>query len=115
MSARLHVTVDPDAVSPSKAIAAAARSAPLLVLTHRAFSDLAAELGGDDEAVRHISRVATNTGRPIGTNLLTGPKTSSTLFIPPKGWTSERLTGWVAGHHAELEDAFGAASIRRPA
>jgi hypothetical protein len=57
--------------------------------------------------------VATNVNRPIAANLETGDGTSSTVFISPKGWSEERLSGWVAGHHDVLEEAFGPATVRR--
>ena len=110
MSRSLRVTIDSEAISPARAIAAAARSAPLLVLTARAYQDLADELGGDDAAVRAVLRIATNTGKPIGLNLPT-PDGSRTCFLAPKGWTSERLRGWVAGRHRELEQAFGPGAV----
>jgi hypothetical protein len=109
----LRITIDAARVSPAKAIAAAARATTLVVLTDRAFRELADELGGPDSASRHLLRVATNTGRPIAANLPTGDDTSTTVFIAPKGWTDERLQGWAAGHHDVLEEAFGPATIRR--
>ena len=72
MTRTARITINAETVSPSRVIAAAARGAPLLVVTHRAFRDLADELGGDEQAARHLCRVATNTGRPIAANLPTG-------------------------------------------
>ncbi len=115
MTRTARITIDSATVSPARAIAAAARSAPLLVVSHHAFNDLCAELGGEEPAARHLARVATNTGKPIAANLPTGEGTSTTVFISPKGWTPERLRGWVGGHHAELEAMFGAATIREGA
>ena len=112
MTRTARVTIDPATVSPARAIAAAARSAPLLVVSHRAFNDLCHELGDLDAAVRHLSRVATNIRRPIGVNMETGVDTSSTAFIAPRGWGRERLAGWVGGHHAEIEEMFGQATVR---
>src|SRR5688572_2600423 len=105
MTSSLHLMIDPTTLSAARAVSAAARSAPLLVVTHHAFTDLAHELGGDEQAARHLARVATNTGRPIAANLPTG-EGSTTVFIAPKGWTPERLRGWVAGKHVELEAMF---------
>ena len=34
------------------------------------------------------------------------------VFISPKDWTYERLRGWAAGRHQELESMFGAATGR---
>lgn len=108
MSRCLHVTLAPAAVKPSRAIAQAARLSPLLVLTHRTFNDLAAELGSDHAAMRHLLRVSGNVGRPIGCNFETGTG-SRTVFLAPHSWTPERLQGWVAGKHQEIADAFGPA------
>jgi len=40
-------------------------------------------------------------------NLPSGPDTSSTVFLGPKGWTEERVMGWGAGHHETLEASEG--------
>jgi hypothetical protein len=109
MTSTARVTIDAERVPPSKALAVLARSVPLLVVTHRAY----AELGGEDAAVRHLARVATDVGKPIAVNLPTGPEASTSVFVGPKGWSEERLAGWAAGHHAELEAAFGSATVRR--
>jgi hypothetical protein len=114
MNRTLRLTVDSDSVSPSRSIATAARLSPLLVLTHRALADLERELGSYEAAARHLYCVATNVGRPIGVNCPT-PDGSRTMFVPPRGWTQERLTDWVAGHHEQLEAQFGAAEIVKEA
>jgi hypothetical protein len=106
-----RITIDAEQVRPSRAIAVAARSAPLLVLSHRAFSDLADELGDHDAAIRQVLRIATNAGKPIGINLPTADGDSQTVFLAPRGWSDERLRGWVAGHHEALESEFGMATI----
>jgi hypothetical protein len=106
----MHVTIDPTTVSPAKALAVAARSSPLLVVTCRAFDDLSAELGDGDAAVRHLLRVATNTGRPVAVNLEGDDGDSTTCFLAPRGWSSERLAGWAAGHHEAIEAMFGTAT-----
>lgn len=110
------LTVDAARVSPSRALARLARAAaysggPLVVVTGRAYGELIAELGGDDAAVQYLARVVTGTSRPIAVNLPTGPDTSTTLFVSPKGWSQERLAGWAAGRHQELEAAFGPATV----
>ena len=110
MSGTLRVTVDSAAVSLSKALAASARLAPLLVITHRAFADLAEELGGYEQAVRYLLKVATTAGKPIGVNALTGPDGSRTWFVAPMSWSREKAAGWIAAYHAELERAFGDAT-----
>jgi hypothetical protein len=48
MSRTARITINAETISPARAIAMAARSAPLLIVSHRAFRDLADELGGMD-------------------------------------------------------------------
>jgi len=103
----MTVTADPAAVSIAAAIRSAARLAPLLIVSGRAFRDLTAELGSPEAAAAFLLALAEDLGRPIGLNLPTGLDTSSTAFIPPRSWSAERLQGWVAGHHQELEQQFG--------
>ena len=117
MTRTATIAVDPGAISPSKALAAVARAAayaggPPVVVTHRAYADLVAELGSEDAAVRYLVKVAGNTRRPIAVNLPTGPETSATVFVAPKGWSDERLRGWAAGHHEALQAMFGPATVR---
>ena len=105
----LTVTTSPDTLSTSKAISAAAQVAPLLILTARAFNDLAHELGSDTAAMRHLLRVSETVNKPIGCNFPT-PEGSRTAFVAPRSWTQERLRGWVGGHHEHIVDAFGPAT-----
>ncbi len=104
------IAVDAGAVSVARSIAAAARLAPLLVITHRSLADLADELGGYEQAARRLLTIATNAGKPIGVNAPTGPDSSRTWLVSPKDWTQEKAAGWIAAHHAELERAFGDAT-----
>jgi len=112
------IAIDAERVSPARSLAALARlsardGSSLVVVTGRAYGELVDELGGDDAAARHLARVATNVGRPLAVNLPTGADTSRTIFVAPRGWSEERLAGWAAGRHAELEAAFGPASVVR--
>ena len=104
------VTIDAATVSPSKALAATARLAPLAVVTGRAYGEMLAELGDAEAVIAHLVRVATNVGKPLAVNLPSGPDTSSTVFLGPKGWSDERVMGWGAGHHEALERQFGPAT-----
>ncbi len=103
------LTIDADHISPSRSIAALARAAgrTLVVVTGRSYADLVDELGGDEAAARQLIEIATATGRPIAVNFETGAETSTTVFVSPRGWSSDRLAGWAAGRHAELEATFG--------
>ena len=106
----LTITVDPRATGLAASIRAAAEVSPLLCLSTRAFGDLAAELGGYSAAAAYLLELAEEIGHPIAVNLVTVDDESSTVFVAPKNWTEERLAGWAAGHHQELEAAFGPVS-----
>jgi hypothetical protein len=112
MTRTAHITINDATVSTAKAIMAAARTGPLVILTGRAWTELRAELGGSDAAMRHLLRVAENVGTPIGVNFETGEDTSSSAFLAPRSWTQERLRGWIAGHHEVIETIFGKARVR---
>jgi hypothetical protein len=112
LSRSLRVSIDPATVSPARAIAATARTGPLVCLTGRAFRDLADELGGTVRAMRHLMWVSENVNKPIAVNFPTGGEASRTVFLAPRSWTPERLRGWVAGHHEALEAMFGTARVR---
>jgi hypothetical protein len=107
LSDAARLLVDGDSVSISAAVQAAAQAAPFLVVTGRAVGDLARELGSMDAATRWLATVAEQNKRPIGVNLPAPDGSSQTAFIAPRDWTQERLQGWVAGRHAELEAEFG--------
>ena len=107
------MTVDPSSVSVAASIRVAAEAAPLLVITGRALADLARELGSMDAAGRYLCTLAEEIGHPIGVNGPTSAASSSTAFISPRSWSPERLQGWIAGRHQELEDAFGDATHAR--
>jgi hypothetical protein len=106
-----RVTINADTVKPSKAITAAATMAPLLILTGRSLLDLERELGSWDAAGRFLLKLAETVGKPIGVNAPTGPDSSRTMFLAPRSWSPERLKGWVAGHHSDVEAMFGAATL----
>jgi hypothetical protein len=111
------LSIDPARVRVARSIASLARASardggPLVCVTGRALVDLADELGSYDAAARRLLTIATNVGRPLAVNCPTGPDRSQTMFVAPKDWTDERLRGWVAGRHAELEAMFGAAAVR---
>lgn len=97
--------------SVARSIAATARLGRLIILTHRPLGDLIDELGSLEAAFRHLHRVSENANRPIGVNVPSGEGTSRTVFIAPRAWTTERLQGWIAGHHQEIEAAFGPATV----
>ncbi len=81
-----------------------------VVLTYRAFAQLARELGGGSAAWAFIGRVAAESGKPVFANgpRQDGAEGSQTVAIAPPSWTQERLTGFCAGLKDELAEAFGA-------
>ena len=116
MTRAATVMVDAERVSIARSLTVLARASardngPLVVVSHRAYADLAAELGGHDRAARRLLRIATNVGRPLAVNIPTADG-SRTVVVGPKGWTQERTAGWVAARHEGLEAVFGAATVR---
>src|SRR6266511_3168807 len=88
------------------------RAGAFCALTPSAFADLATELGGPERASQWLLRQATKANQPIAMNFPTtldpcGP--STTVCISPAGWASDRLRGWIAVRHDQLEAAFGEA------
>jgi hypothetical protein len=107
MGPTLTITADPRAISMAESIRRLAGTTPLFLVSHRAFRDLARELGSADRAARHIAEVAVATGKPILVNQPTGGGRSATIAVAPPTWTEEKLQGWIAGHHQVLERQFG--------
>ena len=110
MTRTMRVTADASKVSMAASIRAVASAAPLFVIGVRALGDLAAELGSMDAATTFLLGVAESLNKPIGVNLPGVDGASKTAFLAPRHWGEERLQGWIAGHHAELEVAFGTVS-----
>jgi hypothetical protein len=112
MSSALRVTVDTGRLKPTAVLRTAAEAGTTVGLTHRMLRDLEAELGGMEPAVEWLVELVTMTGRPVFVNLPTA-EGSTTVALAPKGWGSERLTGYVGGLKDELESMYGPATIRR--
>jgi hypothetical protein len=85
---------------------------PLLTLGAGAYADLERECGSTEHTVRWLAALATQHGRVIGVNLPTGPDTSSTVLIPPAGWSRARVHAAVAAAQPSLAAAFGPATVR---
>lgn len=91
------------------AIEAGIANSRLTVVTYATIRRLAAEINGDTSAaVRVLYQLAEKHDRPVGLNYPTGPGTTRTAFLPPPGWSPERLAGYVAGQHENLTAQFGA-------
>jgi hypothetical protein len=96
-------------------IALQAESAPTVVLTAASLGQLSRELKGYRRAVRYLADLATECNRPIGMHA-EHASGGRTVFIPPRHWTPERLAGWIAGRHADIEAQFGSiAGLERSA
>jgi hypothetical protein len=107
VTATMRIAVDPAAVSMAEAIGRLSGAVPLFLVSHRAFRDLAAELGGWGRAADFLRELGEANDRPLAVTVEAGAGASRTAFIAPKHWTSERLLGWVAGHHELLERELG--------
>ena len=108
MSTTARMLVDPTAVSMAATIRTAAHAAPCLVIQQHALVDRATELGGMEAAAGFLLTITEELDKPIGVNVAIDADRSSTTFLAPGHWAPERLSGWVAGHHVELEAQFGA-------
>jgi hypothetical protein len=85
----------------------AANTDATAVVSAATFSYLRRDCGSNKRALNWLADLAAETGKPIALNLPDGPDRSVTTFISPPGWTAERLQGYIAGRHAELEAALG--------
>ena len=110
MTHTLHVTIDADTLSPSATLRATVGGQPSALVTERFFDALSAELGGSRAAAEFSVYIANKSGRPIGYNFSKGDGESRTVFMSPRGWSQERLSGYVAAHHEALEHLFGDAT-----
>jgi hypothetical protein len=61
-------------------------------------------------AGRFLLETAERIGRPLGVNVPTADGNSQSMLLAPRGWTQERLAGWVADHHEAIEAQFGPAT-----
>jgi hypothetical protein len=105
----LHATLDfgpPGAAGLAIRRAAEAGQATVVV-TAATFSYLKRDCGSEKRALRWLANLAAETGQPIALNLPDGPDRSVTTFISPPGWSEDRLKGFIAGRHAELEAVLG--------
>ncbi len=83
---------------------------PLVALTTNSFRDLLTELG-DERAtmtytMTYLIDESTKHAKPIAINL-EDKSGSKTIFIAPRDWSEERLSGWVATAKPALERHFG--------
>jgi hypothetical protein len=96
--------------SPSEIYAAMAAIVPadvLLVFGAGIVRELRQELRSIDAVGAWAVDLATRLRRPVMLNMPDRDGGSHTLTLSPPGWSQERLSGYIAGRHQELEEAFG--------
>lgn len=86
----------------SRTIERDAANIPLLVLDESQFERLVVELGTPWEALTWLAELAATVGHPIALHVA-----GLTTVLSPPAWSEDRLRGWIAPHHDELEEAFG--------
>lgn len=79
----------------------------MVVLGPGSALELRRELGSWEAVASWAADLVVRLGRPVLVNI-PERRGSRTIAIAP-GWSRDRLAGYVAGRHAELEEAFGAA------
>lgn len=89
------------------AIKATLRAGKPVLLTHRSWLLLIRESGGRQErALQFLMKQGGKANIPVLLNLEFDDGTSKTISLA-RGWTEERLAGYMAGLHQELEAEFG--------
>lgn len=71
------------------------------------YRQLRQELHSIEAVGQWAADLATRLDRPVLLNVPDRDGTSHTLTLAPKPWTTERLQGYIAGRHQELEELFG--------
>jgi hypothetical protein len=107
VSGSMRVTAASKAVSMRQVVTAAASTNALPALTWRGYLHLVSECGSHDRAIRFLSETATRCQRPIVVNVPREDGSSTSLAIPPKGWSQGRAAGWIATRREELAAEFG--------
>jgi hypothetical protein len=102
-----HFLVDDDLMAVAIRASALAQTQAITLLTNAALRQLESELGGMQLVVIWLSELANEAGKPVGLNLVVDDDHSQTVFLPPVGWSAEKLQAWVAARHEELEAEFG--------
>jgi hypothetical protein len=89
------------------AIRATLKAGKPVLLTTRAWRTLVAESGHRPErALAFLEKHGAEADKPVLLNLQNEDGTSQTVALA-RGWSQERLMGYVAGMHEELEAKFG--------
>jgi hypothetical protein len=86
---------------------ATAESVRMVAVTHRAWSHLRRDCGGDKRAAQWLASLATEAGKVVAVNFELKDGGSRTMFLAPKDWSEEKLRGYIGGLGEEVEAIFG--------
>lgn len=110
MSRTLHVCTNLRASdSPSRVYAELAVQMPanvLIALGPGIARELRQELHSWKRVAEWAADLAIRLDRPLLLNFPDRDGSSRSIVLAPN-WSKERLAGWIAGRHAEIEAAFG--------
>jgi hypothetical protein len=87
-----------------QAVDTALGACPLVVLTPRLVAQLEHECGGPEKLAAWVLKLVTRRRRPLAFH---DPEQGRTWCWSPPDWTPERLQGYLAAHHTELEATLG--------
>jgi hypothetical protein len=79
----------------------------LLALGPGIFRELRQELKSVEAVGKWAVQLAVRLDRVVLLNVPDRDGSSHTLTLSPPGWSHERLLGYIAARHAELEQVFG--------
>ncbi len=78
-----------------------------ILLTDAARRHLGHDLGGSEAVIPWLLDLVKDGDHPLGINVVEADGSSQTIFLGPRGWTTERLAGHVATMRPMLEREFG--------
>jgi hypothetical protein len=87
-----------------QAVDTALGTVPVVILAPRMVVQLERECGGPHKLVAWLLKLVTRRRRPLGIH---DPEAGRTWVYAPPDWTAERLQGYLAAHHEELETMLG--------
>jgi hypothetical protein len=87
-----------------QAVDMALGACPLVVLTPRLVAQLEVECGSSEKLAAWVLKLVTRRRRPLAFH---DPEQGRTWCWSPPDWTPERLQGYLAAHHTELEATLG--------
>ena len=100
----MNIIADEDAAR--RTILVALSKSTCVVLTETALLQLVDEMGDLESAFRWLYQQATIADRPIGIHFGTRDE-GLTHFVPPSGWSAERLHDYMISHQQYLGEEFG--------